>query len=119
MRVHMSVVLALVARTLEAVPARAQVANRVAITPYVALGTAGALPVGASLTFPLTPKLSLETDLAYRRGEGDINALSSSVGLMWFLPRVGRTTPYLAGGVGLAQYGAPVLAVTGPPIGTV
>ena len=56
--------------------------------------------------------------MAYRRGEGGIHALSSSTSLLYFLPRVGRSTPYLAGGVGLSQYGAPVFSSNGPPIGT-
>jgi hypothetical protein len=38
---------------------------------------------------------------------------------LWFLPRVGQAIPYAAAGVGLAQYGAPVFASNGPPIGTV
>ena len=64
MRVHIAAVPTLVAFTLEAVPARAQEANTVEITPYVALGTAAASPVGASVTFPITSTLSLETDVA-------------------------------------------------------
>jgi hypothetical protein len=63
-------------------------------------------------------RLSLETDVAYRRAEGHIHALSTSTSLLWLLPRVGQSTPYVAGGLGLAQYGAPVLASSGPPIGT-
>ena len=58
--------------------------------------------------------------MAYRRGEGDIHALSTSASLLYFLPRVGRSAPYVAAGVGLAQYGAPVFfSSNGPPIGTV
>jgi len=71
------------------------------------------------VTFPITPKLSLETDMAYRRGEGHINALSTNVSLLWFTPRIGRSSPYIVGGVGLEQYGAPVFgAPSGLPIGT-
>lgn len=118
MRVYRSAVLALVAFTLGAVPAGAQAAKTVEVTPYVALGTAGASPVGGAVTFPVTPTLSVETDVAYRRGEGRIHALSTSTSLLWFLPRVGQSTPYVAAGVGLSQYGAPVLSSDGPPIGT-
>jgi hypothetical protein len=118
MRGYKSAVFAVVAFTLGALPVGAQDAKPVEITPYVALGSAGASPVGAAITFPVTSALSVETDVAYRRGEGDINALSSSVSLLYSLPRVGRATPYLAGGVGLSQYGAPVFASSGPPIGT-
>jgi opacity protein-like surface antigen len=118
MRAHKSAVFALVGFTLGALPVRAQEAKPVEVTPYVALGSAGASPVGAAVTFPITPKLSVETDVAYRRGEGDIHALSSSVSLLYSLPRIGQATPYVAGGVGLAQYGAPVFSSNGPPIGT-
>ena len=117
MRAYRCAVFLLVAFTLEALPAAAQDAKAVEVTPYVALGSAGASPVGAAVTFPLTSALSVETDVAYRRGEGDIHALSSSASLLWSLPRVGRSTPYVAGGVGLSQYGAPVFASSGPPIG--
>ena len=118
MRASKSAVFALVAFALEAVPVGAQDAKPVEVTPYVALGSAAASPVGAAVTFPVTSTLSVETDVAYRRGEGDIHALSSSASLLWFLPRVGQATPYVAGGVGLSQYGAPVFSSNGPPIGT-
>ena len=118
MRAHQSAVFALFAFTLGALPVRAQEAKPVEITPYVALGSAAASPVGAAVTFPITSKLSVETDVAYRRGEGDIHALSTSASLLYSLPRIGQATPYVAGGVGLAQYGAPVFSSNGPPIGT-
>ena len=117
MRAHRSAVLALVAFTLAALPAAAQDAKAVEVTPYVALGSDAASPVGAAVTFPVTSTLSVETDVAYRRGEGRIHALSSSTSLLWFLPRVGQSTPYVAAGVGLSQYGAPVFSSYGPPIG--
>ena len=110
-------VLALAAITLAALPARAQDSKPVEITPYLGFGTVGAFPVGTAVTFPVTSTLSVEADVAYRRAEGDINALSTSYSLLWFLPRAGRAKPYLAGGVGLAQYGAPVL-FRGRPIAT-
>jgi hypothetical protein len=75
-----------------------------------ALGSAAASPVGAVVTFPVTSTLSVETEVAYRRGEGGIHALSTSTSLLYFLPRVGRSTAYVAGGVGLSQYGAPVFS---------
>jgi hypothetical protein len=119
MRAYRSGVFALVAFTVGGLPVRAQDAKTVEVTPYVALGSAAASPVGAVVTFPVTSTLSIETDVAYRRGEGDINALSSSISLLWSLPRLGQATPYVAAGVGLSQYGAPVFTSTGPPIGTV
>ena len=118
MRAYKSAVFALVAFTLEALPVGAQDAKTVEVTPYVALGSAAASPVGAAVTFPVTSTLSVETDVAYRRGEGRIHALSSSTNLLYFLPRVGQSTPYVAGGVGLSQYGAPVFSSSGRPIGT-
>jgi|SRR5215207_3520262 len=118
MRVYKTAVFALVAFALEAPPVGAQDAKAVEVTPYLAIGSAAASPVGAAVTFPVTSTLSVETDVAYRRGEGDMHALSSSASLLYSLPRVGRATPYVAGGVGLAQYGAPVLSSSGRPIGT-
>ena len=118
MRAYKSAVFALVALTLEALPVGAQDVKTVEVTPYVALGSAAASPVGAAFTFPVTSTLSVETDVAYRRGEGRIHALSSSISLLYFLPRVGQSTPYVAGGVGLSQYGAPVFFSNGRPIGT-
>jgi len=95
----------------------AQDARTVEVTPYVALGSAASSPFGGVVTFPVTSTLSIETDVAYRRGEGGIHALSSSASLLYFLPRVGQSAPYVAGGVGLSEYGAPVFS-NGCPIGT-
>ena len=118
MRAYLSAVFALVAFILGALPVGAQDVRPVEVTPYVAVGSAAASPVGALVTFPVTSALSVETDVAYRRGEGDIHALSSSISLLWFLPRVGQAIPYVAGGVGLSQYGTPVFSSNGRPIGT-
>jgi hypothetical protein len=118
MRASRMAVVSLVAFTLNALPAAAQDANVVEVTPYVGLGSAAASPVGTAVTFPVTSSLSVETDVAYRRGEGRIHALSTNASLLWSLPRVGRSTPYLAAGVGLRQYGAPLFGANGPPIGT-
>ncbi len=119
MRAYRASVFALVALTRGTVPAEAQEAEAVEVTPYIALGSAAASPVGVAVAFPVTPSLSIEADAAYRRGEGDIHALSMSTSLLWLLPRVGRASPYLAAGVGLSQYGAPVFASNaGPPVGT-
>jgi hypothetical protein len=53
MRVSKSAVLALVAFTLGALPAGAQDAQTVEVTPYLGLGTAGASPVGVAVTSTL------------------------------------------------------------------
>jgi hypothetical protein len=118
MRACRSAVFALVAFTLAAWPAEAQNAKAVEVTPYVALGSEAASPFGAAVTFPVTSTLSVETDVAYRRGEGRIHALSSSASLLYSLPRIGASTPYVATGIGLSQYGAPVVSSIGRPIGT-
>ena|SRR5688572_13960153 len=118
MRAYKSAVFALVAFTFGALPVEAQDAKPVEVTPYVALGSSAASPIGAAVSFPVTSTLSVETDVAYRRGEGRIHALSSNVSLLYFLPRIGQSAPYVAGGVGLAQYGAPVFFSSGYPIGT-
>ena len=118
MRTYTSAVFALGALAFATVPAAAQDAGTVEVTPYVAIGSDAASPVGTAVTFPITSTFSVETDVAYRRGEGDMHALSTNVSLLCALPRVGRSTPYLAAGVGLAQYGSPVLSPDGPPVGT-
>ena len=118
MRAYKSAVFALVAFSLEALPAGAQDATPVEVTPYVALGSAAAAPVGAAVTFPVNSKLSVETDVAYRRGEGDFHALSLTASLLYSLPRVGQATPCVAAGVGLSQYGTPIYSSSAPPIGS-
>jgi hypothetical protein len=118
MRAYKSAVFAFVVFTLGRLPVAAQDAKAVAVTPYVALGSDSASSAGAAVTFLVTPTFRVETDVAYRHGEGGIHALSSSSSLLWFLPRVGQSTPYVAAGVGLSQYGAPVFSSSGPPIGT-
>jgi hypothetical protein len=118
MRIHRVAVFTLVALALAALPAAAQESQPAEVTPYVALGTAGTSPVGVAVTVPVTSTFSVESDTAYRRGEGDIHALSTSVSLLWSLPRVGQATPYVAAGLGLSQYGAPIFSVDRTPIGT-
>jgi len=118
MRIGKSALFALVVVTLGAASAEAQDSRATEVVPYMALGSAGTSPLGVALIVPVTSTLSVETDVAYRRGEGRINALSTNAGLVWDLPQIGRATPFLAAGVGLAQYGAPVLSTGDGPIGT-
>lgn len=54
----------------------------------------GAAPIGTAVTFPIASKLSVETDVAFRRGEGNINALSSDARPVLFLPRLAKSIPY-------------------------
>jgi hypothetical protein len=88
------------------------------VFPFVALDSRASTPIGVAASFPLNSSLSIETEVDYRRAEGHLNALSSSANLLYFLPRIGRTTPYLASGIGLAQYGAPLVSRDGSLIGT-
>ena len=118
MRAYRLVVFALAAFTLAALPVAAQDANTVEVTPWVALGSTGTSPVGVAITCPITSTLSVETEVAYRRGEGDISAMSTSTSLLAFLPPIGRARPYVAAGVGLSQYGAPLFSSDARPIGT-
>ena len=119
MRGCKSAVFALVVSTLAELPVGAQDARPVDVTPYLAVGSAAASPVGVAVTFPFRSRFGVETDVAYRRAEGDIHALSLNTSLLWFPPRIGKSTSYVAGGLGLSQYGAPVFSSSGPPIGTV
>ena len=75
----------------------------VEITPYVSVGSSASSGVGASVRWSLAPKLSIELDTALRKAE--VTGLSSSVSLLFDLPSIGRVTPYVAGGVGVEQYG--------------
>lgn len=102
---------------LAAVPARAQEPPRVEVTPFVAVGTAGAAPLGVMTTFPLTASLSAESELTYRHDSRGPDNLSASVSLLQFLPQIGRAVPYVAAGVGMTQFTAPVLGSQGGPIG--
>jgi hypothetical protein len=90
----------------------------VQVTPFVSIDSRGSVPVGTAVSFPLASKLDIEAEVGYRRGEGEINALSSSVNLIYDLPRLGRVAPYLATGAGLAQYGAPLVGHNGSLLGT-
>ena len=119
MRAYKSAAFALITFTFGTLPAGAQSDPKtVQVTPYVALGSEVASPVGAAVTFPLTSTLGVETDVAYRRGEGDIHALSLSANLLYSLPRVGKSTPYVAAGIGLSRYGTPIFSSTNRPIAT-
>src|SRR4029450_2755760 len=105
-----NVVVALACAILSATSARAQDGSRatrsdlaVEITPFVFLGSNTSSGVGAAVRWPLASQLSLELETTYRRAE--ISAVSSNLSLLFDFPRVGRVTPYVAGGVGLDQYG--------------
>jgi hypothetical protein len=75
----------------------------VEVTPYVSLGSAATSGLGAAVRWPSAAHLSLELEVSQRYAE--INALGSSLNLLFDLPSVGRLTPYVAGGIGLEQFG--------------
>jgi hypothetical protein len=99
-------------------PPQTAAQSAIQVTPFVSMDSRGSSPVGAAISFPLSPSFAIEAEVGYRRAEGRLNALSSSANLLYSLPRLGRTTPYLAAGAGLAQYGAPVVSPNGVLIGT-
>ena len=107
-------VVTIVVCTLVASPAAGQEPKAVEVTPFMALGSTGTSPVGVAITFPVTSALSIETEVGYRRGEGRTHAMSSNASVLYNLPRVGRVAPYLAAGVGLRQYGTPLVLPNGP-----
>lgn len=86
-----------------------------AVTPYVALGLDSTIPVGAAVTIPVTSTLSLETDASIRRSQG-LPAVGLNTSVLWFLPRAGQATPYLAGGVGLSQFRTLTSSHNGGPL---
>jgi opacity protein-like surface antigen len=74
----------------------------VEVTPYASLGSYPSPRVGAAVAFRLTPKLSVETEVGYRRDQ--TGRLSATASLLYDLPRIGRVMPYLAAGAGLEEY---------------
>jgi hypothetical protein len=66
---------------------------------------------GAAVTFPITRSLSVEAEAGYLRSE--IGAASAHVSLIQDLPKLGPVMPYLAVGMGLEEFGAPVETVDG------
>jgi opacity protein-like surface antigen len=72
------------------------------ISTFVSQGSSGSSQFGGAIEFPWTKNASVEVEVGYRRSE--IAAPSSSVNLIYALPRLGRVVPYVAGGVGLEKY---------------
>jgi hypothetical protein len=81
----------------------------VEITPYVSIGSSATSGIGAAVRWPLCTNLGVEWEVSQRYAE--LNALGSSVSLLFDLPKIGVVTPYLAGGIGIEQYG---YATSGP-----
>jgi opacity protein-like surface antigen len=99
-------------------PRQTATSPAIEVTPFVSMDSRGASPIGAAISFPLSSTFSMEAEVRYRHGEGRLNALSSSANLLYTLPRLGRTSPYLTAGAGLAQHGAPIVSREGSVIGT-
>jgi hypothetical protein len=93
--------------TIGALPAEAQ-DRRVEVTPFVSMGSPGSSRVGAAVAFPVARDFSVEAEVGFRNGEGGFDALSSSVNLLYQIPGFGRVRPYLAGGVGLQEFGTAI-----------
>ena len=87
---------------LAAAPLRAQTE----VTPFVSLGSVNGSQVGAAIRFAWTSNLSVEVEAASR--PGGLDALNTSASVIWDVARVGRVVPYLAGGVGLEQFGTAI-----------
>ena len=85
--------------------------SSVEITPFVSLGSATSSRIGVAIRWPLASHLSAELETGYRRGE--MHALSSHFSLLYDLPTLGRVAPYVAGGIGLEQYGVALEAPQG------
>jgi opacity protein-like surface antigen len=88
----------------------------VEITPYVSLGSANGSGVGAAVRFPIRDRLGLELETELRRAE--ITALNIALSLVYDLPSIGRVTPYVAAGVGLARHAKPIFHPSGILVGT-
>ena len=85
-------------------------AGPVEVTPFASFGSYPSSRVGAAVTFPLTQQISVESETGWRLAPSDLTA---SVSLLYSLPRIRGTTPYLAAGVGLAPYRALLSVPTG------
>ena len=85
----------------------------VQVTPFVSMDSRGSTPIGAAISFPVTSLFAVETEVTYRD-----SALATHASLLYDLPRLGRTRPYLAAGVGLAQLRRPIFGHSGYPIGS-
>ena len=74
----------------------------VEVTPYASFGSYPSSRVGAAVAFRLTPNVSVESEVGYRRDM--TGRLSATASLLYDLPRIGRFMPYLAAGAGLEEY---------------
>jgi opacity protein-like surface antigen len=82
---------------------RASPSRPIEVTPYVSAGSAAASGVGAAVRWPIGSKFGVELETELKRDQ--ITAVAIALSLVYDLPSIGRVTPYVAGGVGLAQHG--------------
>lgn len=87
----------------------------VEITPYVSLGSAGAAGLGTAVRFPIGDKLGLELETELRRAQ--VSAVTIALSLVYDLPAIGRVTPYVAAGAGLASQAKPIFLPDGIALG--
>ena len=87
---------ACVVLAIAALPSTAQAQTAlpsIEVTPFVSLDSRGMIPIGTAVSFPLNSTFSIETEVGYRRAEGNLNALSTSANLLYNLPKLGRRAP--------------------------
>jgi hypothetical protein len=83
-------------------PGRAGSDSAVEVTPYVSVGSPTSPRFGAAIRWAFLSNLGAELEAGKRP---DVNGLALNFSLLYDLPTIGRVRPYLAGGVGLDQYG--------------
>src|SRR5687767_14583493 len=94
------------AQSTEPRPVAAAAQPAVEVTPFVGLGSSGSARAGGAVAFVWTPKVRLESEVAYHsRG-----LLSSSVNLVYSLPHLKAVEPYITGCIGLCQIESAVQA---------
>jgi hypothetical protein len=71
----------------------------VEVTPFIGFGSPTSSRGGGAIAFTLAPKVRVEAEVALH----SCSQLSSSVNLLYSLPRIRRVEPYIAAGVGLGQ----------------
>ena len=80
----------------------------VEVTPFVGWGSEGSARTGAAVAFALTPKVSLESEVAYHPRA----LFSSSVNIVYALPHLKAVEPYVTAGIGLGQFDSAIQAPT-------
>jgi hypothetical protein len=88
----------------------------VEVTPYVLMGSAGAVGGGAAVRWPMGSRLGLELESDVRQDA--ITAAAIALSLVYDLPAIGRVTPYVAASVGLQQHAKPIFTPEGIGVGT-